>query len=351
MKGFGIILVVIAHAGFPHEQYIKLFHMSIFFLISGFCHRETYSENIRSVAVFFGKRLKSLYVPYVLSNFVLLCFHNVFYHWNFYTDNPLFLQADMVASGYGLIGAYTVPDFLFQLLLTIGFVGGEQLSGTLWFLRALFEVEIFYVGMDWIGRRFGSNRKYFHCFVTAVVVLSAYFLNTRGIHIVTGIEVSCYYYVFFVIGILLQKIKLQRTFPVKLMLPVSVVWLLINGLLVTYSLIHNMNFPPFYIMNGIMGGGFLKSLADLSKMCRTERLFEYIGRHSMSIMLWHFLSYKIISFGYSRLCGLPDYYVASFPFLKVPHLWIAYTIVGVALPLMADWVVDRVRRERKSVDK
>lgn len=204
MKGLGIILVVVAHAGIPNEQYIKLFHMSIFFIISGFCHSEVYSENFNSVLLFFKKRLKSLYVPYVCFNLVLLSLHNLFYNWNIYTDNPYFLQSDIIANSYGLISRYSVGDFIFQIILTIGFVGGEQLSGTLWFLRALFEVEIFYVVIDWIGRKYFSSRKYFWSCVSIIVLTIGYFLNINEIHIVTGIETSCYYFVFFVIGVFLR---------------------------------------------------------------------------------------------------------------------------------------------------
>lgn len=130
-------------------------------------------------------------------------------------------------------------------------------------------------------------------------------------------------------------------FPDKLILLLSMGWLLTNGFLVTHFIIHNKSFPPFYIMNGIMGGLFLKSLSDISiRYTRGIKCFlEHLGRCSMSIMLWHFLSFKIVSFVYIRTCSLPDYYLASFPYLKVRYLWIAYSIVGILLPLLADYIV------------
>lgn len=340
MKGLGIIIVVLVHAGFPQEQYLKLFHMSVFFIFSGYFHRETYSENMHSIFSFFKKRLKSLYIPYILFNFVLLCFHNIFYNWNIYTDNPLFLQSDIAANSYGLIGSYSVQDYIFQFILTIGFVGGEQLAGTLWFLRALFEVEILYVVIDWISRKFHGNRKYFHCIVTIGILLIGYLLNTKNIHIVTGVETTCYYYIFFVIGILLQRTNLWRTFPNKFMLPLSAVWLLANGFLVTHSFINNRYFPPFYVMNGIMGGILLKSIADILMKNRISRFFEYSGKHSMAVMLWHFPAYKLVSFVYIKIHDLPEYFLASFPYLRVPYLWIVYTIIGTALPLLAVYVLE-----------
>lgn len=61
----------------------------------------------------------------------------------------------------------------------------------------------------------------------------------------------------------------------------------------------------------------------------------YVGRNSLHIMLWHFLAFKIVSFVYIKLCGLPPYYLASFTVLNVDYLWIAYTLVGVVVPLGA----------------
>ena len=42
MRGIGILLVVLGHAGFPFSGWIYLFHMPLFFLLSGwFTNRNT----------------------------------------------------------------------------------------------------------------------------------------------------------------------------------------------------------------------------------------------------------------------------------------------------------------------
>ena len=46
MKGIGIFLVVLAHTEPPHVEYIKLFHMAVFFIWSGYSYKDRYSEII-----------------------------------------------------------------------------------------------------------------------------------------------------------------------------------------------------------------------------------------------------------------------------------------------------------------
>lgn len=43
-KGIGILLMVIAHAGLPEmfSRFIYMFHMPLFFFMSGYCFKEKY---------------------------------------------------------------------------------------------------------------------------------------------------------------------------------------------------------------------------------------------------------------------------------------------------------------------
>lgn len=337
MKGIAISLVVLAHTNFSHIQYIKLFHMSIFFLFSGYCYRERYSENIKAVGCYFVKKLKGLYIPYVSFNMLLLCLHNLFCRLNIYTDNPGFAGNPLLNTDYGKISVYSMNDFIYHTVITLGFVDGEQLAGTIWFLRALFEVSIIYVFTDFIARKLKKFRNCF-IFVTAVIVMAVgCYLNFNGIHIVTGVEETCYYYIFFVIGAFLQKSELK-----KIIIKSNVFWAVLSftGLLVSYYITAHekisavtAHMPWFYVTNGILGGILVFSISKILMQYGHTEWVAYIGRNSLHIMLWHFPAFKIVSFAYIKLCGLPSYYLASFPVLKVDYLWIAYTVAGIAVPL------------------
>ena len=62
-KGLGILFVVWSHAKGPFTPYMYQFHMPLFFLISGFLFN---SRN--TPAQFLGKKVRSLYIPFVFWN-------------------------------------------------------------------------------------------------------------------------------------------------------------------------------------------------------------------------------------------------------------------------------------------
>lgn len=116
MKGIGIVCMVAGHAGAPvlFTHFIYLFHMPIFFMISGYLFKDTDSDSIESVKYFIVRRIKSLYFPYLLLQVLLTLFHNFLLKINFYTDNPL-LQEELggVCSLLHHIGRFRILALVF----------------------------------------------------------------------------------------------------------------------------------------------------------------------------------------------------------------------------------------------
>ena len=51
-KGIGIILVVLGHCAFSFTNFVYMFHVSLFFIISGYFFSEKYSENRKLIKEF-----------------------------------------------------------------------------------------------------------------------------------------------------------------------------------------------------------------------------------------------------------------------------------------------------------
>lgn len=83
-KAIGILLMVAAHAGIPDifSRLIVMFHMPLFFFMSGYCFKKVYLSS--SSMMFINKRLKGLYVPFVKWSLLFLLLHNIFYWLNIY---------------------------------------------------------------------------------------------------------------------------------------------------------------------------------------------------------------------------------------------------------------------------
>lgn len=130
-KGMAIILMVLVHARFSSlylDSFISLFHMPLFFFMSGYCFKASY---LNDFPLFFKKRVNGAYWPYVKWGMVFLLLHNVFYSLNLYNDSY----------GYhGTVsGFYQINEFVKRSILIICTMNGvEQLLGGFWFLHSYF---------------------------------------------------------------------------------------------------------------------------------------------------------------------------------------------------------------------
>ena len=73
MRGIGIVLMVLGHSGFPGTDFIYLFHMALFFMLSGWLF------SLRGGPVHFIKRKAvTLWLPFVLANTAFTVLNNLF---------------------------------------------------------------------------------------------------------------------------------------------------------------------------------------------------------------------------------------------------------------------------------
>lgn len=348
VKGLGIFLVVLGHSNFWGDGFITLFHMAIFFMAAGYCYNEKHSESVSSIILLGKKRIKSLYLPYVLSNLVLLCFHNLFVKWQIYTNDPLFLEQSWGNNNWGLIDYYSIKEFLYNFLLIVGFVGGEQLEGSVWFIRIIFELTIVYVCMDHVTRKAGKYRMWLNWLVTVLLLAAGYYFSVNRIRIVAGLDIACSCMVFFTLGVTLKKVSCWKKIPYWIMFPVCTLGLLFSmGRGIVSVAANEYSSPLFLVANAVLGWGFVWSISEFLLQIHHGRFWEYMGRKSMYILLLHFLCFKAVTFIYIRCNDLPEYLLASFPTLFVRHLWVAYVAVGVFVPLGVSLLGEKMKRGRK----
>lgn len=113
IKGIGILFVVAGHTMWPSVQFsVYLFHMPLFFIISGFLFKE------KKPSVFILSKIKTLLIPYVSYLFVFSAyeFKNIYFN-RFHTS-----------------------DDLWSVVYNM-FYGGQMLTGSLgvfWFVSVLF---------------------------------------------------------------------------------------------------------------------------------------------------------------------------------------------------------------------
>ena len=129
-KAIAIMLMVICHAGLPHflGQFITMFHMPLFFFVSGYCFKDKYLNDMKRFCI---NKVKGLYLPFVKWSLLFLILHNVFFYLNIYND--VYGARGEVSQLYEL---KDVVKNVAKIVLTMNET--EQLLGGFWFLKSLF---------------------------------------------------------------------------------------------------------------------------------------------------------------------------------------------------------------------
>lgn len=164
-KGYGIILVVLAHLDVGVlGQWIYTFHMPLFFLLSGYVFNDNYDFK-----TFLSKKVRAIVVPYIVFAIILIVFNGFFYK---------------AYDGYLLI------DYI---KLVLEYVIQKRVS-TLWFLACLFWLNILF----YFTRRMLKNNKQLACCSLVLVIVGILYYNVfNGKGLPWNIDVCLMAYPFF----------------------------------------------------------------------------------------------------------------------------------------------------------
>lgn len=333
-KAIGIILVVIGHSSSPIGNFIYLFHMPLFFFISGYFYKEEYSNNIRTLIV---KRLKTLYLPFVAYQMIFLILHNFFCNINIYSNN--------LALGNSVVNFYTFKDFIKSFIKIVLFTRSEQLAGAFWFFTTLFIVNIMFCFISFCVKYLIKEVKQQEIFRGMLILISFALGNVcayLNIHLTQNIEVAFVVLLFYYSGLLYKKYESK----IKIKFSTSILFfiiLLASSFYGTLSISTNENVNAVFLLyNSFMGIYLILYVSQYLANLNTEfRVLKYIGRNTTIILCLHFLSFKIINLMQVQIYKYPKYMIGSYPILLGTNgWWILYTIVGVFIPIFLKYIFD-----------
>ena len=360
VKGLCIIFMVIGHTSWKYMYIFLLFHMAVFFMVSGYLFQDRYADSVKSVIGFAIKRLKRLYIPWVMANLAFLLCNNIFLKTGFLTSDPFFLEDGMMKSQFGIFGMMSFREWAIEEAKILFMGGGcTQFGGSLWFLRALLLVEVSFAVISLLAKqtnRFLRPVCIALMFVMGRILYGVSFGRLDIIRIVmlqVSVPISAYYFGF-----------LCREYHGKIKAVYSNVGLLVSAivlLIFNHYGIHNdlsngtMTNPAGYVLSTLCGFVLCMSLAkNVLKLDKINRGLAYIGRNTMPILILHLLAFKIVTVIqisiYSGRTELPVYSLASFPTLFSFGIWpYLYTLVGVAVPLLVNDTYARIKKRLKVV--
>lgn len=152
------------------------------------------------------------------------------------------------------------------------------------------------------------------------------------------------------IGHELKQIKLNVNWKTTVLFTVSLFVFAYNHSLIIEVLAFEWSDVVPFILTAVMGCFWVAHLSQvmISKLPQKAiQFFVFIGNNTLLILVWHFLSFKVVSLFFIVIKGLPMEQLACFPVIpgdsnspvsyNTPWWWL-YLLVGVGLPVLGCWV-------------
>lgn len=327
VKGVGIILVVVGHLCWDLTRYIYLFHLPLFFFVSGYLYNEDKYGDDPYLHV--ANRLKSSWMKYVLVFWVLILTHNLW----------LDLKIAWVYPGH-----YDITDIAYEMVQALLGQGGESFGITLWF------VPVSVISTCLLGFIVSYSRKVkrltnsvfakytFQAVVILGCTLLGYYLEKKQVYLAAESQVSLVVMPFLWVAYLLRNAKIN----IKAYLNVFVA--ILCGVLVyiacgEYKLDLAMKWIyPYMHVVAFLGIYMCLFIAKaLQKASKLNNLIALYGRASFWIMFAHLPLCRVFDWIYINL-NCPEqfeelYYVIDtviFP----DTFWPIYLLIGLGVTLL-----------------
>lgn len=343
MRGIGILLVVLGHAGFPFSGWIYLFHMPLFFMLSGWFFKP--ADSSAGLLHSLLNKIKTLWLPFVVANTIFTICNNLFLQLHILTGDERILEMP----GNLVHSPVTLKDIVGRTVHWCLFDGGTQLGGALWFLQALFQISVLYAVLNFLFRRFLSEKAAFWAqTLLSAAFLAAGFACQQVNWSVWLLNVALTCYPLYHLGVLLRRFSaLPRSHRTMAVLGTgSSAGLAVLQNFGGISLASNdYPGPVFLLLCSLLGWYTVYAAARfLGCLGGTKIFFAYAGRHSRIVLILHLLCFKPITWAGLCLIGGESYLLAAFPILFTEgYWWIPYTAAGLLLPLALQYLFDVFR--------
>lgn len=343
-KGVGIMLMVLGHSGLPKagHDFIYMFHMPLFFFLSGYCFKEKYLGDYEG---FIKRKIKTLWWPYVKYSLLFLLLHNIFCYLHIYSVE------------YGYQGNGVLPITLSEAKDTVWSIvtnmsGEDQLLGGFWFLKELLLGSIVALVTMILIKRF-SSRFSVICLKSGgaffllmfSVLMNKYVLifPCFGIRSVTLLSAAI-----FLAGHLCHELKWNGNLGWGFFFALII---LVGSILMPREILHLAWYEivPYFIF-GLIGSMmaliFSRFLAE--RFPKISDLVSWIGRNTMTILTWHFLSFKIVTFILIKKYDLSIEHLGEFPVMynySLQGWWIAYFAIAMFFTMIISYIQSVVNRK------
>ena len=325
-KTIGIILVVLGHTDFIGKNIIYQFHLPLFFFLSGVVFNLDKVDNLKE---FFYRRVKGLYVPFIIFEIISLLLHNFFSLIHFYTD----------LSNVKVI--YDFSDFIKMVFKIITLGGGEQLVGPLWFLISTLEINIiFAIFMKWLKK---YTKKY--NIIVFIICIILFFIGCYT-DLPRMLSQSLIGMFFYCCGYIFKINKEKVKFNIYLLLIALVTVLFCSKINYVDISQLEIRYKSLLIISGLAGTYAVLYISQKAKILENKFLL-YCGKNTIYILALHCIFFKFIMLIEIFIYNVDINYLGLFPTYQHSQIWsIPLTILGVVGPILVSYIVKKIANIR-----
>ena len=338
LKGIGIIFIVLGHTSFPFSRFLYLFHISIFIMASGYFWNDKKINSSTDLKKYIFSRIKKLYIPYIICNTFCVILNNILININIFNT---------VNHDY-----FNFKTFTFEIIKTLLFNNDTELFGATWFLRLLFMINILFAIIEFTLNYFHiKNKIKIQVIISIVFLLFGYYISQNQINLKLVDSAMFMCYGLFVLSTHLKELKIEKLNNF-LILTLSFLGLIILNKYGRVEMSMDIYTNILYFVTvSILGWLFTYSLSHyLSKIKYLKNILKYIGENSIYILIYHFISFKIINIILVVLLRDNITLISAFPTLyKDNFYWIIYTVFGIIFSIIIGQMFKGIKIKIKEI--
>ena len=318
IKGMGIVLMVYLHAGGGFSEFVNLFHMAVFFIASGYLWNRNKAADFSGFRKYAAGKLKTLWLPFVLFNGILLLLNNVLVAAGIY-ETALNLRQTALSFAKVLVFSYRT-----------------QLGTPTWFLAVMFFVTLIWALLELLFTKTG-HRSLMMWICFAVFAAAAQVVSITGIRLPANAH-SCFIaFMCYEAGMFIREFQLMQKLTG---------WLRYAALAGSFAVLTGLSFfthisfingeltnAALFVAASLCGWVFLWATASVLFQ-PIKKAVAFLGQRSMWILLYHLLFFKAVTWIYLLVTKGDMLRLTEFPSIKDGALWIIYLIAGVLFPVL-----------------
>jgi len=324
-RAIAIILIVFGHT-IVHSsncgiifKLIYSFHVALFFIISGY----VYKNKNNNYFDFIKNKFIRIMIPYFIWGLLFLI--------------PYFLFGSDVASEVGVNSSFSIKQMLLNVLYGVGYNNALKQNSALWFLPALFSMELVYYWIIKLSDKINNIYKVLILIVLLIItIICNYYLKfilPFGIN--TVLTMGIYFYIGYLLNNfdLLNNKKLFKCYYMIIIFIIGFICAWFNGSVQPIE----YEYSNIFLSLG-SGIGLSLVVIYLSYIIKENKILCYIGKSTMEILIFHKLLVVIFQ---TKLGIISSLMTNSNIFIEL-GISIVVVILSIAISLLGGYIISKI---------